>query len=307
MIELKPVTPEIHRSRRSGEVLLTSLSPSWLGLAAAAVLAWCWPSAATAQGCPPGHYPIGGGTAGWVGCAPMDGGVGGGTSPASIENLDITAPGLSTYDADAWSDFFADSADQTIEQEREELDPARREAYDALLDGVWGYGKSRPGAPVPMCMAIFMFKRVGLFGSSGGGFMYLDWGGAEPGTVFAFFDHGVPRVRQVARVRVQLEQDGEIQEVEAFHTAFPLIRDMGMVMLRVPSTQALLSSIQDEGNYRLLMDERELTRSTTVIGRMRDRRGPTGRYQEVTGRTFHGALEARDQLQACLAEQGRLP
>lgn len=274
--------------------------------AAAAVAAVLWSTSAQAQ-CPPGHYGIGGGAGGWVGCAPMDGGVGGGASPASIENLDITAPGLSTYDAAAWSDFFAGSIEQTTEQERSGLDPLQQEAYDALLQGVWAYGKSRPGAPVPMCMALFMFRRVGLFGSSAGGFMYLDWGGAEPGTIFAFFDHRMPRVRQVARVRVQLEQDGDVQEVEAFHTAYPLGRDMGMVMLRVPSTQALLSSIQDEGSYRLLMDERELTRSTTLIGRARDRRGPTGRYQEVTGRTFRGALEARDQLRTCLAEQGRLP
>jgi hypothetical protein len=54
-------------------------------------------------------------------------------------------------------------------------------------------------------------------------------------------------------------------------------------------------------------DDREFIRSTTVIGRMRDRRGPIGRYREVTGRTFQGALEARDRLRTCLTEQRRLP
>ena len=262
----------------------------------------------SARACPPGHYGIGGGTGGWVGCAPMDGGVGGGgQSPASIENLDVTAPALSTYDPDAWADFLGHIGQTTIDQEREGLTPDQRAFYDELLAGTWIYGKSRSGAGVPMCMASFMFKSVTLLGTATGGFMYLDWGGAEPGTMFAFYDHRMPGVRQVARVRVQLEQNGEIQEVEAFHTRHPTYPQMGMVMLRVPSTEALLGAIEDRGTYRLLMDERELSRSTTIIGRLRDRRGPTGRYREVSGRDFHSALGARDHLQTCLREQGRLP
>jgi hypothetical protein len=264
-------------------------------------------SAPTAHACPPGHYQIGGGTGGWVGCAPMDGGVGAGNSAPSIEDMNITAPALSTYDASAWQDFFAHVAEGTIESEKEKLTPAQKKIHDELLAGTWAFGTSRQGAGAPMCMAMFMYKRVSLLGSVNGGFMYLDWGGPEPGVMLAVFDHAIPKVRQVDRVQVQLDQDGEIQEVEAFHTSFSMFRGMGMIMLRVPSTQALLSSIQDEGTLRLLMDERELSRSTTIIGRMRDRRGPTGRYQEVTGKRFHSALQARDHLRNCLREQGRLP
>jgi hypothetical protein len=72
-----------------------------LSLAGSALLmlAGAFAVASPASACPPGHYSIGGGTGGWVGCAPMDGGVGG-VTPAgpSIEDMNITAPGLSTYD-----------------------------------------------------------------------------------------------------------------------------------------------------------------------------------------------------------------
>lgn len=267
----------------------------WLVLLMGAVLV---PMAAPAHACPPGHYPIGGGSAGWVGCAPMDGGAGGTSTGPSIEDMNITAPGLSTYDAKTWTDFFDHIGDQIIEEERRAVPPRLREVYEELLKGTWLFGKSRAGDPFPTCMASFYFRQ--------GGIMFLDWGGPEPGTMFAFFSTNIPRARQVARIRVQLEQSGQLQEVDAFHTAHSL-RQMGMVMLRVPSTAALLSAIEDVQDYRLLLDERQLTRSATIIGRMRDRGGPTGRYQEVLRNHWHSGLSARDSLTACLREQGRLP
>lgn len=260
-----------------------------------------------ASACPPGHYMIGGGTGGWVGCAPMDGGVGQGVSPASVEKFDITAPSLSTGDAEKWSDFLGHVADESIKSEREALPPEQREFYDELIRGFWVYGKSREGAAVPMCTATFWYRRIFLVGGSNGGFAYMDWGGSEPGTMLAVFDHQIPLARSVARVRVQLVQDGETQEVEAFHTSYPGSRHMGMIMMRVPSTTGLLSAIQDQGRIELKMDERELTRSTVIIKRLLDQRGPTGRYEMVTGTDFRDGLAARHALQDCLREQGRLP
>lgn len=260
----------------------------------AATILPSWP----AHACPPDHYAIGGGSAGWVGCAPMDGGAGGTSTGPSIEDMNITAPGLSTYDARAWTDFFQHMAEQTIEDERRAVPPHLRETYEALLAGTWLFGRSRHDTSVPMCMASFHTRQ--------GGIMFLDWGGPEPATTFSFFDTKIPRVRQVGRVRVRLEQSGETQEVEAFHTAHSL-PGMGMVMMRVPSTAALLAAIEDLQDYRLLMDERQLTRSTTIIGRMRDRGGPTGRYHEVSLNHWHSGHSARDSLIDCLRDQGRLP
>lgn len=261
----------------------------------------------SASACPPGHYMIGGGTGGWVGCAPMDGGVGQGESPASVEKFDITAPALSTYDADKWSSFLGGIAEESIKSERDALPPEQREMYDELIRGFWVYGKSREGAAVPMCTTTFWYRRIFLTGGSNGGFSYMDWGGAEPGTMLAVFDHQLPPSRRVARVRVELVQDGETQEVEAFHTSYPGSRHMGMIMMRVPSTEILLSAIQDSGRIELKMDERELTRSTVIINRLRDQRGPTGRYHMVTGTDFRDGLSAREALRKCLLEQGRLP
>lgn len=254
-------------------------------------------AASPAHACPPGHYTIGGGTGGWIGCAPMDGGVGTGHGAPSLQEMEIRAPGLSTYDPKAWADFFRHLAEQTIEQERRQVPPHLRDVYESLLKGTWLFGQSRPGASVPMCSASFHTRR--------GGIMFLDWGGPEPGTTFSFFGDRIPRVRKVSRVRVRLEQSGTLQEVEAFHTAFPLVPRMGMVMMRVPSTQALLSAIDDVQDYKLSMDERQLTRSTTIIGRLREGTAPTGRYHEVSNNTWHSGLSARDYLAKCLKDQGR--
>lgn len=267
-------------------------------VAALTASAACIVLAPPAGACPPGHFEIGGGTAGWTGCAPMDGGVDLSGSGSSIEDLDITAPGLSTYDPEAWTDFFEHMAEQTIEEERRQVPPHLQETYEALLAGTWLFGRSRDGDDMQACMASFHTRR--------GGIMFLDWGGSDPGTTFSFFGEVIPRVRRIDRVRVRLEQSGEAQDVEAFHTSHPLPR-MGMVMMRVPSTEALLSAIEDVQDYRLLMDERELSRSTTIIGRWRDRRGPTGRYHEVSYNRWHSGLTARNYLIDCLREQGRLP
>jgi hypothetical protein len=281
-------------------------------MAAAAIglvtLAWVAPLARAEGFCPPGHYPIGGGTGGWVGCAPMDGGVGQAESPASVDKFNITAPGLSNYDAKQWSGFLGDLAAGTIASEREALRPDQRPIYDELIKGFWAFGTSRKEAPVPMCTATFWYRRIFLGGGSNGGFMYMDWGGSEAGTMLAFFDQQIPTVRQVGRVRVQLVQDGQTQEVEAFHTTYPGSRSMGMIMMRVPSLQALLSAIVDQGSIELKMDERELNQSKVLITRLRERgRPPTGIYHAVTGRDFREGLSARDALTTCLREQGRLP
>jgi ubiquinone/menaquinone biosynthesis C-methylase UbiE len=80
---------------------------------------------------------------------------------------------------------------------------------------------------------------------------------------------------------------------------------MGMVMMRVPSTQALLSAIDDVQDYKLSMDERQLTRSTKIIGRLREGSEPTGRYHEVSNNSWHSGHTARDALAKCLKEQAR--
>nr|MCU0882364.1 hypothetical protein [Hyphomonadaceae bacterium] len=71
---------ELRPARRTNRGILTTC----LGVL---TLAFALGFAAPAHACPPGHYGIGGGTGGWVGCAPMDGGVGQAESPASVERF----------------------------------------------------------------------------------------------------------------------------------------------------------------------------------------------------------------------------
>lgn len=288
-----PMSPTSAKPNDNPRLRARALSP----LAALALT-----MALPAMACPPGHYAIGGGTGGWVGCAPMDGGVGQGNSAPSIADMEVTAPGLSTYDAKAWADFFDHMGEQLIEEERRFFGPEGskgREIYEALLRGTWLFAKSRPGDAVPTCSASFHSRR--------GGLMFADWGGAEPGTVFAIFNDLIPRPGRVRRTRVRLEQSGEVQEVEAFHTNHPESRHMGMVMLRVPSTQALLSSIEEEQDYVLRMDEADLVPPATLIGRLRAAKEPSGKFHPVpvANSHWHSGLSAREHLASCVGEQGR--
>jgi hypothetical protein len=75
----------------------------------------------------------------------------------------------------------------------------------------------------------------------------------------------------MARVRVRLEQSEQIQTVEAIHSNYPLGRKVGVLMLCVPSTQALLETIDARQDYAFLIrrvdiDTRGGTASSIVTG-----------------------------------------
>ncbi|AJD56807.1 hypothetical protein [Synechococcus elongatus] len=250
---------------------------------------------APVKACPPGHYQMGGGNAGWVGCAPMDGGVGSGNSAPSIADMNITAPRLSTYDAKQWVDFFEQMAQSSIETERELVGKENPEVYEALLQGVWIFGSSKLDSKVPMCTATFATRR--------GGVMFQDWTGDEPGTFLAFYNVNIQRVNQVKRVRVRLEQSGESQTVEAFQTNYPLVDTMGMLMFRVPSTEALLSSIEDNQDFNIYMRESDIeTRRGLGLLLLPNRGRNDVEYKVVSGE-WHSGLSARDALKACIQKR----
>jgi hypothetical protein len=198
-------------------------------------------SPALAEGrCPPGFYPTGGGNAGWEGCAPMGpmeedqdsdeddgGGYGDGLPPMR-------------YDPGQWK-IWAENAKRMDEAREAELikDPV----YRRLKKGYWHYVKSDPGDAKQICMASFMTPR--------GGVLLMDWAGEQPGTFLAFFGAGIPKAAQIKRMRVSLIQSGETQTVQAFHAPLPWEKRLGMVMFAVPSTSALLGSIEDVQDFEV--------------------------------------------------------
>lgn len=212
------------------------------------------------RACPPGFYQIGGGTGGWVGCAPMDGGVGSGQSgqaatPAPSVNNGIRLPELSTYDPQKWADFFQHMRQSSLRTQRELLvrkhGEAAGKAFDQVSEGIWSVGRSPAGQSTLACAATFW--------TLNGGVILMDWKGEQSGTAMMFFSRAVPHDKKgVKRLRVSLVQSGETQTVEVLASRFPMIPTMGMMFFKVPSSEALLSSIEDTQDFAVHMEGREL-------------------------------------------------
>lgn len=223
---------------------------------------------AQAEGrCPPGYYPTGGGTAGWLGCAPM--------GPIEEEGAmdDEGSPNEGGYGNDlppihydpaeweAWG-----KAAQQAETERMK-DPKYRE----LKTGFWDYADS--GKPQQICTALFLTLR--------GGVMFMDWGGKDKGTFLAFFGGNIPKIQKIATATVSLTQSGETQTVQAFHAPLPWAPNVGMILFAVPSTEALLSSIEDSQDFDVKMAG-----------------------QSMVWGSWHSGLKARDWMRACVGKRG---
>lgn len=219
------------------------------------------PSQVRAEGnCPPGFYPIGGGSAGWVGCAPMDGGVGSGqaapanNAPPPMINNGVRLPGLSTYDPQKWADFFEHLRQSSLRDQRESIVKRNGEAagktFDDLAEGVWTVGRSPKGQSTLTCAATFW--------TLNGGVMLMDWKGEQSGTAMMFFARSMPPEKKAKRMRVSLVQSGETQTVEVLASRFPLVPNMGMIFFKVPSSEALLGAIEDTQDFAVYLEDRKL-------------------------------------------------
>lgn len=223
--------------------------------------------AAHAEGrCPPGFYPTGGGTAGWLGCAPM------GPMEEEEASEESSGGGYSDglppmrYDPEQlriWAEE-ATRAEAAVEAER-----MRDPVYRRLSAGYWEYIESDPTDPKQICMATFLTRR--------GGVVLMDWGGEYPGTYLAFFGGGIRQTASIERLRVSLIQSGEEQTVQAFHAPVPWEPSLGMVMFAVPSTSALLDNIDAVQDFEVKLQDQAL----------------------VWGE-WHSGTEARNHLRACV-------
>jgi hypothetical protein len=227
----------------------------------------------------------------------MDGGANEGLARNQVSDFNTRAPGLSTYDPKQWADFFEQMAQSQIKTERELFGKKNPEIYEALLRGTWLYGRSMPHSSPPTCMASFHSRQ--------GGVAFFDWSGKEPGTFLAFFDSSIPRVRGVTRVQVRLEQSGKSQTVEAFHSNYPLLKHAGMLMLRVPSTTALLNSIQDEQDYKVFMREIDVLSRPGIGDLILPKRGRPDVEHEILSNRWHSGHNARDELRECIKQRDR--
>lgn len=201
---------------------------------------------ALAQGtCPPGSIPGGAmvpgqENAGWTACLPM--GSADEEAPAYDEG-EPSPPPFSAAEFDALIEWERANARQE-EENRLRNDPIYRE----LKQGVWKYTRVDPNDPRQTCQVSFLQLR--------GGAILTDWIGDSRGTYLAFFGAGIPPVGDVERARVELTQSGETQTVTAVHAPVRWASGLGMIIFAVPSTQALLDSIEDRQDFTLAMEGR---------------------------------------------------
>ncbi len=245
-----------------------------VGLALLAPLFFCTfllSTQAQAEGrCPPGFYPTGSAEAGWYGCAPM------GPAEDSIQTTTGNDSGSYAnnlppmrYDPKEWAAWMEiiRKGDEAAEEERMK-DPLYRE----LKAGVWDYGKPTTNARRDVCLALFLQLR--------GGVLLMDWAGDQKGTFLAFYGGNIPKVTDIRRARVTLTQSGATQTVTAFHAPLPWLADIGMIMFAVPSTTALLTSIEDEQDFEVGMNG-----------------------QSMVSGNWHKGLEARRHLTDCVSQR----
>lgn len=78
---------------------------------------------------------------------------------------------------------------------------------------------------------------------------------------------------------------------------------MGMLMLRVPSTQALLSSIQDRQDYKVFMREVDLDARWGLGKLLLPNKGRPDVEHQILSNEWHSGHSARDALRACIDER----
>lgn len=195
--------------------------------------------AASAEGnCPPGFFPIGGGNAGWEGCAPMGGddgdyyeddGYGGGNSGP-------------LWTPDDWAELARELQAESEAQRAERAAMLSDPKFQKLSKGYWEFDeKSRKDG---VCTATYM--------SLQGGVILMDWAGSEPGTYLAYFGPDIPPLKNMKRLKLTLIQSGNKQTVRAYQGSVPWDHEMGMVMFAVPGSAALLGAIEDTQDFKVL-------------------------------------------------------
>lgn len=163
------------------------------------------------------------------------------------------------YTPEQWADFIR--AAKMYDQRKKE------EARKKLEK--WDFHKSKPDESVKSCQAVFMSLRNGV--------MLIDMDGNTKGTFLGFFGIDIPRPTKPDQVRVSLTQSGATQSVKAYHLYLPWDGNYGAILFAVPSTKALIESIDDVQDYKVVMDGKTLV---------------SGKWQ--------GGLKARDWLQNCV-------
>ncbi len=216
--------------------------------------------------CPDGYFPTGGGTAGWVGCAPMDP-FGGGNEEGQEEEAPADTGGGEDGMSMAIGGFVGILSAMT-----EEIDRLANPADPAVANGAWEVVGSlqKPG---DYCSAIFTQRGVGM--------AMMGPGGSYDGAFLMLFGANIPHPPALTKILVTLNQsDSAPQTVHAFNMAMPGANDYGAVIFVVPSAEAAIEGMTD-------------TLALDVVHQ----------GQPIVGVAYHDGAAAREQLRQCIARR----
>jgi hypothetical protein len=230
-----------------------------LAAAIAALVVFSVPSAWAEGNCPDGMFPIGGGNAGWEGCAPMGPSGEDYSEPAfdPVQNQIDVANGL----------YELERLKQTREAELQK-DPN----YRAWKTGGWNYFQSVVGAEKgEYCTALFA-KGDTMVSIAGPGGNYR-------GALLSFYTlgraNGIPAPKTPRMISVKLTQNAyPPSKVKVYN--YSRGDGIGVISFAVPTLEAAIGGMEDEQSFKL------------------EYKGKT-----ITNVKWSGGLGARDELRAC--------
>lgn len=207
------------------------------------------PHNAKAEGnCPPGMYPIGGGNAGWHGCAPMNGGI--------EEDYDGESDYDTGYDYGYKTPYtIADweylkqylSAEQKAEKAKQE---ALRKKLEA---GYW--------EPLDFGKKVKKGEFCGQLWINIDGMMSINGpGGSYKGALIVFSGPNIPKPAKPKQMKVTLRQtDSKDQTVSVFNQTHPKTK-MGMIVFASPKIETVLDGLIDSASFEVISGSKSLVK-----------------------------------------------
>jgi hypothetical protein len=225
-----------------------------------------------AQGrCPPGYYPIGGGSAGWEGCAPIPGAPEPNYSPNSRPN-----PPNQPYrppQSDPVQSILNLAFDmiKLVESSAKRVDQLTNDPkFHRYHNGGWDFFQSQNNAtPGEYCTAFF-WKKDGFVRLSGPG-------GDYKGAFLTFWGKDIPRPEKLEKIKATLSQsDGMPQTVQAFNHFLPG-EVYGAISFAVPTIEMALATMKDVESFDIAVEGKSVAKVE-----------------------WHSGLMARDKLRECV-------
>lgn len=250
----------------------------------AGIIALIWADPSWAEGrCPDGYFPIGGGDAGWEGCAPM-----GGDEDEGADEGDEGAASMRYYSPEEWKAFFAHMAEVDAKNQRERILMGQR--HRQLEQGLWFMPGEEPFAGWSPGSRASQSGQTNAARPSGGctvSYWTLDGavamstlGGRDGPAVISYMGYSIPAPEKSRFKKFALTQSGKTQTVNAMISKVGRgKRTMGIVSFAVPSGNILVGAIADVQDYSLADNGR-----TIFSGQ------------------WHDGLRARAALAQCLAQ-----